>query len=70
MSSVTDIDLTSNVTKALGAIAAKIQNSIGFTAAGFFFIRGTINDWEYKFLLGTDEPSWELSWRAAARSIP
>ena len=62
----TDFDLTHNVAKALGAIATKIENSIGFTAAVFFLYRGTINDWEYKFLLGTDEPSWELSPRQLA----
>ena len=27
----------------------------------FFLIRGTINDWEYKVLLGTDEPPWQLT---------
>jgi hypothetical protein len=66
MSRFTDFDLSINVTRALGAIAVKIDNSIGFTASGFFCNRGTINDWKYKFLLGTDEPSWELSSRQLA----
>jgi hypothetical protein len=66
MSSVTDLDLAPSVTKALGSIAAKIENSIGFSAAVFFFNCGTINEWEYKFLLGTDEPPWELTSRQLA----
>jgi hypothetical protein len=66
MRRLTDIDLTSNVIKALGAIATKIENSIGFTAALLFYNGGAINEWEYKFLLGTDEPSWELSKRQLA----
>jgi hypothetical protein len=54
-------DLTPSITRALSCIAASVDNSIGYEAAGFFFDYDVVNHWEYKFLVGTDMPKWELT---------
>jgi hypothetical protein len=66
MSIVTEFASPPNVQHAIMTIARDIENSVGFAEAGIFYDSGTINYWEYSFLLGTDEPSWELSPRQLA----
>src|ERR1700748_3010036 len=48
-------NLTADITRDLLYVAADIENPVGFPAALFFLNHGVINEWEYKFLLGTDD---------------
>ena len=61
-----EFDLPDGVMRALCLIGRNIENSIGFRGAEYFYNQGIINDWEYKFLVGTNDDISDLTRRQLA----